>query len=275
MRILVTGSSGPLGAAIVRQGLARGWAVTGLDIRAGATTTIEADVADADALARAAEGQDAVIHVAALHAPQVGRLPDADFHRVNVQATAALLRLAAEAGVGRMVYTSTTSLYGHSLVPSPGGLVWVDEQTPVRPRDIYDQTKQAAEDLCVQAGSAFPQGLAILRIARCFREPAPLRAAHRLHRGLSMVDAAAAHVHAAAGTVPGTFLISALTPFRRDEAVALATDAAGLIRTRLPRVAALFERRGWALPARLDRVYDAGSAATVLGFRPRFDFSRL
>ncbi|MEE3625413.1 NAD(P)-dependent oxidoreductase [Nitrospirillum sp. BR 11752] len=275
MRILVTGSSGPLGAAIVRQGLARGWAVTGLDIRAGATTDIQADVTDASALARALEGQDAVIHVAALHAPQVGRVPDADFHRVNVQATATLLRLAAEAGVGRVVYTSTTSLYGHSLVPPAGGLVWVDEKTPVRPRDIYDETKRAAEDLCDQAGPAFARGLAVLRIARCFRQPSPTRAAHRLHRGLSMVDAAAAHVHAAAGAVPGTFLISALTPFRREEAGALATDAAGLIRARLPRLAALFDRRGWPLPVRLDRVYDAGRAATVLGFRPRFDFSRL
>ncbi|MEC4591780.1 NAD(P)-dependent oxidoreductase [Nitrospirillum amazonense] len=275
MRILVTGSSGPLGAAIVRQGQAHGWAVTGLDIRAGATTHIQADVADADVLARAVEGQDAVIHVAALHAPQVGRLPDADFHRVNVQATATLLRLAAEAGVGRVVYTSTTSLYGHSLVPPPGGLVWVDEQTPVRPRDIYDQTKRAAENLCAQAGPRFARRLAILRIARCFREAAPVRAAHRLHRGLSMADAAAAHVHAAAVEVPGTFLISALTPFRREEAAALATDAEGLIRARLPRVASLFDRRRWPLPARLDRVYDASRAAAVLGFRPRFDFSRL
>ncbi|MDZ5648276.1 NAD(P)-dependent oxidoreductase [Nitrospirillum sp. BR 11828] len=275
MRMLVTGSSGPLGAAIVRQARARGWAATGLDIRAGATTAILADVADADALARALEGQDAVIHVAALHAPQVGRVPEADFHRVNVQATGTLLRLAAEAGVGRIVHTSTTSLYGHSLVPPPGGLVWVDEDTPVRPRDIYDQTKQAAEGMCVAAASGFTQGVAILRIARCFREPAPTRAAHRLHRGLSMADAAAAHVHAAAADVSGTFLISALTPFRREEAGALATDAAGLIRARLPRVAALFERRGWPLPTRLDRVYDAGRAAAVLGFRPRFDFSRL
>ncbi|MEA1675873.1 NAD(P)-dependent oxidoreductase [Nitrospirillum sp. BR 11163] len=273
MRILVTGSSGPLGAAIVRQGLACGWAVTGLDIRAGATTDIEADVADAGALARAVEGQDAVIHVAALHAPQVGRLPNADFHHVNVQATATLLRLAAEAGVRRVVYTSTTSLYGHSLVPPPGGLVWVDEQMPVRPRDIYDETKQAAEGLCAKAAPRFPQGLAILRIARCFREAAPVRAVHRLHRGLGMADAAAAHVHAAAVGISGTFVISALTPFRREDAPALATDAEGLIRTRLPRVATLFDRRGWPLPARLDRVYDAGRAATVMGFRPRFDFS--
>ncbi|WP_044561769.1 NAD(P)-dependent oxidoreductase [Azospirillum sp. B4] len=273
MRILVTGSSGPLGAAIVRQGRARGWRVRGLDIRVAATTDVQADVADADALARALEGQDAVIHVAALHAPQVGQVPDADFHRVNVQGTATLLRLAAEAGVGRFIYTSTTSLYGHSLVPPAGGLVWVDEDTPARPRDIYDATKRAAEDLCADAASGFARGLAILRIARCFREPAGVRAAHRLHRGLAMADAAAAHVHAVSVAVSGTFVISALTPFRREEAAALAMDAAGLIRARLPRVAALFDRRGWALPARLDRVYDATRAATELGFRPRLDFA--
>ncbi|MBB6255020.1 NAD-dependent epimerase/dehydratase family protein [Nitrospirillum iridis] len=273
MRLLVTGSSGPLGAAIVRQARGRGWAAVGLDIRPGATTDILADVADDDALARAVAGCDAIIHVAALHAPQVGRVPDADFHRVNVDATALLLRRARAAGVGRFIYTSTTSLYGHSLVPAPGRLAWVDEDLAPRPRDIYDETKLAAEALCADA--TFPRGWAILRIARCFREPAAARAAHRLHRGLNMADAAAAHVHAVTVDVPGTFVISARTPFRRAEADSLAQDAAGLIRARLPRVAALFDRRGWPLPARLDRVYDATRAAALLGFRPRFDFSRL
>ncbi|MDE1148206.1 MAG: NAD(P)-dependent oxidoreductase [Azospirillaceae bacterium] len=271
MRLLVTGSSGALGATIVRQARARGWSVRGLDLRPGPGTDIVADMCDAHVLARSVAGADVVVHTAALHAPQVGQVPDDAFRRVNVDATATLLDLGGRAGVGRFVYTSTTSLYGHALVPPDGGIAWVDEDLAPRPRDIYDETKRDAERLC--AGAAFPRGAAILRIARCFREVAPLRAAHRLHRGLAMADAAAAHVHAAGVDVPGTFVISALTPFTRADAGALAQDAAGLIRDRLPRVVALFDRRGWPLPARLDRVYDASRAVRVLGFRPRFDFS--
>ena len=88
---------------------------------------------------RAAE---VVVHAAALHAPHVGVADDADFRSINVDSTQALLGDAERAGVGRFVYISSTSVYGHALVPTDRA-VWVDEELLPRPRDIYDETKLA------------------------------------------------------------------------------------------------------------------------------------
>ncbi|MBS9726928.1 NAD-dependent epimerase/dehydratase family protein, partial [Stutzerimonas stutzeri] len=121
--------------------------VVGLDRSPFATTRIIADVTDRQAVARAVQGVDAVIHTAALHAPHVGLVPDAVFQQINVDATAHLLQAAREAGARRFVLTSTTALYGHAVVA--GGCRWIDEDTEPLPRTIYHRTKLQAEALAL------------------------------------------------------------------------------------------------------------------------------
>ncbi|MBX4378962.1 NAD-dependent epimerase/dehydratase family protein, partial [Mycobacterium tuberculosis] len=70
MKILLTGSSGRIGRAIFGA-LAAAHEVVGLDRSPFATTRIIADVTDRQAVTRAVQGVDAVIHTAALHAPHV------------------------------------------------------------------------------------------------------------------------------------------------------------------------------------------------------------
>ena len=115
MKILLTGSSGRIGRAIFGA-LAAAHEVVGLDRSPFATTRIIADVTDHQAVVRAVQGVDAVIHTAALHAPHVGLVPDAVFQQINVDATAHLLQAARKAGARRFVLTSTTALYGHAVV---------------------------------------------------------------------------------------------------------------------------------------------------------------
>lgn len=62
-------------------------------------------------------GLDAVIHGAALHASHVELMPHTEFHRINVQGTHTLAMLARDAEVSRFVFTGTTALYGHAIVP--------------------------------------------------------------------------------------------------------------------------------------------------------------
>ncbi|MEU4427754.1 NAD-dependent epimerase/dehydratase family protein, partial [Actinoplanes sp. NPDC024001] len=206
------------------------------------------------------------VHAAALHAPHVGRVSDDEFRAVNVELTGALAAEAARAGVRRVVYISSTSVYGHALVPTDRA-VWVDESLRPRPRDIYDETKLAAEEL-VAAG---PVPAVVLRIARCFPEPLPVRAVHLLHRGVGLSDvAAAARAAAEHGTVTGTFTIAGRYPFRRADCAAVHRNAAALIAERLPAVAAAFRDRGWALPRSLDRVYDSRAATAAFGYQPAF-----
>jgi UDP-glucose 4-epimerase len=262
MRILITGAAGLIGGGVAAL-LRRAHEVVGLDVRPAPEVQLLVDIGGPLPL----DGFDAVVHVAALHAPHVGRASENDLRAINVDATARLLEAALAAGVRRFVYTSTTSLYGHALEPKDGLAAWVDETVEPQPRDIYDETKLEAEALVRSAG--IPG--AVLRMSRCFPEPVREMAIHRLHRGIDRRDVARAHalaVDCAAGCE--TYVISAPPPFSPDDRPALIEDAAALIRQRAPKVAAAFERRGWPLPRSLGRVYSPAKAAAQLGFTARY-----
>ena len=103
----------------------------------------------APSCARAVAGVEAVLHAATLHKPHVGTHTRQDFVDTNVTGTLTLLEEAVAAGVGRFVFTSTTSAFGRALTPPPGApAAWITEDVTPVPRNIYGVTKVAAEDLC-------------------------------------------------------------------------------------------------------------------------------
>jgi nucleoside-diphosphate-sugar epimerase len=275
MKVLVTGASGRVGRAVVVR-LAVNHQVQGLDQSPSSTAHWVGDLGDRALLARALQGVDAVVHTAALHAPQLGHLPDAAFERINVQATQALAELACAAGVSRLVYTSTTALYGDASTPAHAA-GWVDESTAPQPRTIYHRTKLAAEQLLRQWADAGAFGLTILRMSRCFPEPAPLMAVGRLHRGVDARDVAQAHELALAGPTSGSrlFVVSGATPFMPEDATTLKSEAAAVLRRRAPDLVAALAHRGWALPASIDRVYSSARAQQQLGWLPQFGFAEV
>ncbi len=269
MHILLTGSSGRIGRAIQAE-LGAAYQVTGIDRLPAPGTHEVVDLRHTRSIVPLLRGVDAVIHCAALHAPQVGVVADAEFIAVNVDATRRLAEAAREAGVRRFVYTSTTALYGDASSPA-GAAGWVDEDLAPQPRTIYHRSKLAAEqvlaEVCVPAGIV----LTCLRMSRCFPEPAPLMAAFRLHRGIDARDVASAHVAALALSHAGTrtFVISAPTPFERGDLGALKSDAPAVLAQRAPALVAAFRARGWELPASIDRVYSPARALAVLDWQPR------
>ncbi|MDH4393981.1 MAG: NAD(P)-dependent oxidoreductase [Aquabacterium sp.] len=273
MRILVTGATGRVGRALVVR-LALQHQVLGLDQAPSSTAHWVGDVGDAALLQRALRGVDAVVHTAALHAPQVGRVPDAEFQRVNVDATRALAEAACAAGVGQLLYTSTTALYGDAATP-PDAAGWVDETLAPQPRTIYHRSKLAAEQLLARHADAGAFGLTILRMSRCFPETAPQMACARLHRGVDARDVAEAHALALDTARPGSrvYVISGATPFQPADMAALKADAPTVLRQRAPALAQAFADRGWALPASIDRVYSPALARRELRWPPRFGFA--
>lgn len=278
MRIVITGSSGRVGRAIHAR-LAPRHTLIGLDRVAAPTTQVVCDLQDTARVRAALVGADAVVHAAALHAPQVGVLPDAEFRRVNVEGTRVLAGAAIAVGVGRFVYTSTTALYGAAVNAVAGEhAAWVDESVTPRPLTIYHETKLRAEQLLRGYGEAGALAVTILRVSRCFPEPLPLMAAHRLHRGVDLRDVAAAHERALETQARGgarLYVTSGPTPFEPRDCVALARDAAAVLRRRVPALAAEFERRGWPLPRTIDRVYDSSAAAVGMGWRAQHGFEAL
>lgn len=275
MKILVTGASGRIGRAVwVR--LAREHEVSGLDRTPSSTVAWCGELDDEALLRRALAGVDAVVHVAALHAPQVGLVADEAFERVNVRATARLAELAAAAGARRFVFTSTTALYGGAATPA-GRAGWVDEALEPQPRSVYHRSKLAAEARLEELAPRLGLALTVLRMSRCFPEPAPAMALYRLHRGIDARDVAAAHALALDEARPGCrrFIVSGQTPFVAADAEALWHDAPTVLRRRAPALVEAFAQRGWPLPRSIDRIYSPARAMQQLGWRPRHGFDEV
>jgi nucleoside-diphosphate-sugar epimerase len=270
VNVLLTGSSGHIGSAVAERLIEAGVRVRGLDLRAGHYTTGIGDIADADLVDRLMDGVDAVVHTAAWHAPHVGSVSETQFTRINVDATRGLLAAAASAGIRRFVLTSTTSVYGCTTRTGPPA-TWATEALVPNPEDVYDVTKLAAEECCREAARG---GLTtvVLRVSRCFPEPDPLVAFYRMFRGVDRRDVADAHWLALTTPLGGAsiFNISVEPPFQPGDADALWNDPWSVIDRRVTGVRAAFERRGWALPARIDRVYTIDSAKETLGYRPKY-----
>jgi nucleoside-diphosphate-sugar epimerase len=149
--ILVTGGSGFLGGAVVRRLVARGEAVRSLQrqdspaLRELGVDLVRADLADRDAVLRAAKGCDAVIHIAA----KTGVWgPSADYYRANVLGTCNILDACRENGIRRLVYTSTPS-----VIHAGGDIEGVDESVPLATHFeiAYPATKAEAERLVLAA----------------------------------------------------------------------------------------------------------------------------
>lgn len=273
MKILLTGSSGRIGRALFGA-LAAEHEVVGLDRQPFSTTRHVGDFTDASLLRRAMVGIDAIVHTASLHAPHVGIEAEAEFRRVNIEGLRRLTDLATEAGVGTIVYTSTTALYGAAV--EPGRCTWVDEATLPIPITVYHRTKLEAEAWLEHvAGPCL--AVRVVRMSRCFPETADRMAMYRLHRGIDARDVADAHLAAlAAGGAPfQRYIASGRTPFERGDAPALACDPRSVLALRCPGLVREFDRRAWPLPAAIDRVYAATAAHDRLGWHARYGFEEV
>jgi UDP-glucose 4-epimerase len=289
-RILVTGSAGHLGEALVRSLREAGRSVVGLDRLASPETDVVGSIADRACVRAAMAGVDAVLHAATLHKPHVATHPAQDFVDTNVSGTLALLEAAVAADVRAFVFTSTTSVFGDALAPPPGQpAAWIDEDVPLLPKNIYGVTKSAAEDLCRLFHRKHRLPCVVLRTSRFFPEPdddarrrdafedANLKVVELLHRRADIADVVSAHV-AAVERAPeigfGRYIVSATSPFARDDLPLLRGRAAEALRRRVPQFEPVFAARGWRLPDDIDRVYVNERARAALGWRPAWDFAR-
>jgi UDP-glucose 4-epimerase len=291
MRILVTGSSGHLGEALVRTLRDAAHQVVGLDTVASPFTSTVGSITDRDTVRHCVRGVEAIFHAATLHKPHVATHARQDFVDTNVTGTLTLLEAAAAEGVRAFVFTSTTSAFGRALTPPPGApAAWVTEDVRSVPRNIYGVTKTAAEDLCELIHHLHGLPCLVLRTSRFFPEDdddlairhayddANVKANEFLFRRVDLRDAVDAHLLAlekAPAIGFGRYIISATTPFLPEDLADLRVDAPGVVRRRVPGYEEVYARRGWTMFPSIDRVYDNERARRKLGWRPRYDFRRV
>ncbi len=222
MKIFLTGASGFVGAHVARAAAERG-AELRLLVRPAsnraylpaAADLVTGDLRSPEAFASALRGCDALIHVAADYRLWV---PDpAEMYKANVEGTRQLLRLAGEAGVPRVVYTSSVATMGFRT----DGTV-VDEASPVTEANMighYKRSKWMAEQVALEAAGRGQQVIVLnptTPIGALDAKPTPTGriVVDFLHRnfpayvktGLNLVDVreiARMHLHALEAGLPG------------------------------------------------------------------------
>lgn len=156
-RILVTGGAGYVGSALVPRLLGEGYVVNVLDLclygrgvlpkKDRRLTVIQGDIRDADAVAKAVEGCDAVIHLACISNDPSFELDPTLGKSINFDAFEPLVDASVKAGVKRFVYASSSSVYGISDATE------VTEDHPLEPLTDYSKFKRDCEPILLSRAS--------------------------------------------------------------------------------------------------------------------------
>jgi dihydroflavonol-4-reductase len=305
--VLVTGATGFTGGHLARALALRGHRVRVLvrdPARAGdlrATPGIEVcqgDLKDQAALARAVDGVTTAYNIAAIYR-QAG-VPAAEYRAINAEAPAALVRAAARAGARRVVHCSTVGVHGDVEDPP------ANEDAPLRPGDVYQDTKldgeRAARDAAAAAGIelvvARPSGIygpGDRRLLKLFRGVArrrfPVLGSGEIYYHLTYIDDLVEGFRLC-GTVPGaagrSYILAGGEVGTLNELVALIAAEAGVKPPSLrlpvwPFWAAGAVCEAVCVPLRIEpplyrrrvdfytksRAFDIGRARDELGFAPQ------
>lgn len=173
MRVVLTGGAGYIGSHTLVELLARGHEALVIDNYANSAPEAlarvrriagrdfrieEADVRDPAAMDRILGSfrPEAVIHFAGLKAVGEGEEKPLDYYDTNVGGTLVLLRAMAAAGCGRIVFSSSATVYGDPVY------LPYDEAHPCAPTNVYGRTKWMAEQVLADWARATPGSAAVL-----------------------------------------------------------------------------------------------------------------
>lgn len=288
MSILVTGSAGHLGEALMRVLRTLNREAIGIDTKPSPYTTHVGSISDPPFVRAVCRGVTHVIHTATLHKPHIVTHSQQAFVDTNITGTLTLLEAAVASGVECFVLTSTTSTFGSALSPTLGRpAAWITEEVTPIPKNIYGVTKLAAEHLCEMFARQKQLPVIILRTSRFFPEEddsVDVRAQFTLenaqlnellYRRVDIEDVVKAHLLAidkAATLGFGRYIISAASSFTTADLSWLRTKPEDVVFKYFPESNAIYGARNWRMFSDIDRVYVSQLAQKELGWQPKWDF---
>lgn len=149
--VVVTGGSGKAGRACVDDLRQHGYRVIDVDVAASRdpdAPTVIADLTDLGQTIEVLGGADAVIHLAAIPAPNV--LPDGETFRINMMSTYNVFSAAATIGLEKVVWASSETLIGIPFARRDPEYAPIDEEHPLLPEFHYALSKLAGEVIAAQ-----------------------------------------------------------------------------------------------------------------------------
>ena len=145
-RVLVTGGRGTLGGPVVKELQKQGYDVTVMSREAHpqSPNAVQGDITNPTTLPNALRGIDTVIHLAS----SLSQTSESENNRVTLGGTRKLLEAAKKGGsVKRIIYVSSTSVYGIPPKAYESGQLPIDETLPLHPKTPYGIAKMQAEEL--------------------------------------------------------------------------------------------------------------------------------
>jgi UDP-glucuronate 4-epimerase len=207
MRILVTGAAGFIGSHLCQALIERGHTVIGVDafdgflygadrkrrnvsalreaIGDGAFSLVEADVCDGDAMVQSCVDAEVVCHLAALAGVRPSLREPQRYVRANLHGTVSVLEACRATGVTRVVFASSSSVYGARGDGADLAAVQAFRESDpcVRPASVYGATKRAGELLCSTYRDLYGIGVSALRYFTVYGpRQRPDMAIHRFFR---------------------------------------------------------------------------------------------
>ncbi len=276
MKVLITGAAGVLGKAVTALVEQEGGYVLRLSDTVPLDTPHEfvaADLAQSEEVKQLCDGVEQVLHLAGIH-PWKSYTPE-QYLDCNIKGTCNLLQAAAEAGVKRVIYTSSIAAMGY--LPDGPEQLPMDETKPCRPlENLYGVSKHVGEQFCEMFWHNDGLDYLALRPA-CFipcDEQEPAFGLGLLGSRIQLLDVAQAHLLALKSEAKNQpIIIATKTPFAEADGPALYSDARSVILKYFPEAIAL-EAAGIKLPEQIRTTYNIARAEQLLGYRPQLNFEQ-
>lgn len=294
MRVLIVGAAGSLGRQLALQLAERGHDVVCFDLKrleGGAYRWVVGDIRVPHALAEAAQGCAALIHIPAWHGIHLRHRTQRDFWELNVDGAFNAFQAALTVGARKVLYCSAMGVYGGIPRP-PERALRVTDDSPVQPaKDVYAYTKVIGEQLCELNHRVYGLDVLAFRLGMFVPVDFIHYGMRLLHGGVDERDLAQAFRLALEqdGVPSGTFNLFSPTPFEGDDEALLVADPRAVLRKHYRDAevldTAVRDRRldphwytvssvGGIVPHPVRTYWRSDRARSVLGWQPEYDFAR-